>query len=892
MADQKYVYLLDEGRSELKKLLGLKGANLAAMAGIGLPVPPGLIVTTEACLDYHAGGGRWPAGFEEQLGKALQAIEAKTGKGFGRIENPLLFSVRSSTPVFMPGITDTLLNLGLNEKLAAGLAAGPGGRHFALDCLIRFLYMFSEAVLGLDLRSFDDALRSRWEKNRGAASLPTGDLEELALAFEQIIASQSGKPFPQDPLDQLFAAIGAVFDSWDGRRARLYRKLNKIPDHWGAAVIIQAMVFGNQGPDSGSGVAFTRNPTSGANELYGEFIVNSQGDDAATGDNTSIPLESLKTSMPGVYRQFLEAAAALEGHYLNMLHLNFVIQSGRLYILNTRAGKRTILAAVKIAADLAESGLISHEEAVMRVDCAQVDQLLHRRVKPSHRLKVIALGLAASPGAASGRVFFDAAEAERISLQGERVILVRTETMPDDLNGIIASGGVVTSRGGMASHAAVIARSMGKPCVCGCEALAVDYGAQQFSVGRLTVKKGEYISIDGATGQVILGEAPIVDPELSEEFSHLLDWADQIRTLEVRANADTPRDAEKAAKFGARGVGLARTENMFIARDRLPLVREMILASTPAERAAALEKLLPVQREDFYQIFRAMEGFPVTIRLLDPPLHEFLPSSEELAVEVARLKIAGSPEGDLKGREELLRKVRSLSEFNPMLGHRGCRLGISHPEIYAMQVRAIFEACARLTAEGCSVLPEVEIPLVMEARELDYLKGLVDQVAGEVQAEAGVSFRYLIGTMIELPRAALLADDLAARSDFFSFGTNDLTQTTLGFSRDDAEGKFMQHYLDKKIFAHNPFEVLDRKGVGKLMEMAVQLGRQVRPGLIVGICGEHGGDPRSIEFSQQIGLDYVSCSPYRVPKARLAAAQAAIRHQQQKLPGPGLELED
>ncbi|MCL6610463.1 MAG: pyruvate, phosphate dikinase [Peptococcaceae bacterium] len=878
MAGEKYVYLFEEGNSGMKDLLGVKGASLAGMTNIGLPVPPGLVITTRACLEFNSGGAKFPAGLEDQILGGIEAIEKKTGKIFGGPENPLLFSIRSGTPVFIPGIADTVLNLGMNGRIAEGLAKEPGGWHFALDCYLRFLYMFSEVALGCDHRKFDEILQAKTRiGNNPDGGLSTGDLKDIVRAFRKLAESETGRPFPRDPRVQLFSAVRAVFNSWNSRRAKLYRKINLIPDSMGTAVIVQAMVFGNMGRDCGTGMVFTRNPATGADELYGEYLANTQGDDVPTANRSPRPIGVLKTEMPGVYRQFQEVRRLLERHHLNMQHVDFVIEKRKLYILHTRNGKSTIRAAVKIAADMAGSGMITREEAIVRVDAAQVDQLLHKRIKPSPGLKVIALGLPASPGAASGKVFFDPGEAEKAGRQGERVILVRTETMPDDLNGIIAARGILTSRGGMASHAAVVARAMGKPCVCGCEALGIDYRAGQFTVGRLTIKEGDYISIDGSTGQVILGEAPIVDPELSEELNQILRWCDEIRALQVRANADTPGDAEKARILGAEGIGLARTEHMFIAPDRLPIVREMILADTAEDRARALKRLLPIQRDDFYHIFKAMNGFPVTIRLLDPPLHEFLPNAGDLAVEITRLRLSGGPLEEIRAKEKLLRRVRQLSESNPMLGHRGCRLGITHPEIYAMQVRAIFEACASLAGEGYKVLPEVEIPLVVDVREFVQLSELVHRVADAVMSETGASFQYMVGTMIELPRAALLADELAEEAEFFSFGTNDLTQTALGLSRDDAEGKFMNLYLEKKILPHNPFEVLDRKGVGRLMKITVELGRKTRPDLIIGICGEQGGDPRSIEFCHRIGLDYVSCSPYRVPKARLAAAQAAIR---------------
>jgi pyruvate,orthophosphate dikinase len=625
-------------------------------------------------------------------------------------------------------------------------------------------------------------------------------------------------------------------------------------------------------------VAFTRNPSTGANELYGEYLINAQGEDVVAGIRTPQPIATLKEEMPGVYQQFVETCRLLEKHYRNMQDIEFTIERGKLFILQTRNGKRTAQAAIKIAVDMVNEGLITREEAVMRVEAAQLDHLLHRRIDPNVKLEVIARGLPASPGAASGKVVFEADEAEKLGQEGHKVIMVRTETTPDDIHGIVQAQGILTSRGGMTSHAAVVARGMGKPCVCGCEAIRIDYDKEEFSVNGLIIKKGDIISIDGGTGQVILGEVPMIDPELSVEFQQLLEWADEIRTLGVRANADTPADAAKAREFGAEGIGLTRTEHMFMAQDRLPIVQQMILAGTDEERNAALEKLLPMQEEDFYGILKAMEGLPVTIRLLDPPLHEFLPNAEELMVEITRLRLTGGDPGELQRQEELLKKVRALSEFNPMLGHRGCRLGITFPAVYAMQARAIFRAVARLVREGYTVIPEVEIPLVIEVNELAFLRRVVEQEADKVMQETGVEFEYTVGTMIEVPRAALLADEIAGEADFFSFGTNDLTQTTLGFSRDDAEGKFLQEYVQKKILPDNPFMVLDRKGVGKLMETAVRLGRSVNPDMLIGICGEHGGEPSSIEFCHLVGLNYVSCSPFRVPVARLAAAQAKVKN--------------
>ncbi|SHI31770.1 pyruvate, phosphate dikinase [Desulfofundulus thermosubterraneus] len=879
MSSKKYVYLFEEGRADMKNLLGGKGANLAEMTNIGLPVPPGMIITTEACKEFYVNDRRFPPGMEEQVREKIRVLEEKTGKRFGDPANPLLVSVRSGAPVSMPGMMDTVLNLGLNDETVEGLGRA-ADRRFAFDCYRRFLNMFGDVVLGIEHAKFERILE-RYKERRGVAldqELPAEDLEQVVAEYRALIERETGQPFPQDPMEQLFMAIYAVFNSWNNDRAIVYRRINKIPDDLGTAVNIQVMVFGNLGDDCGTGVAFTRDPATGARELYGEYLINAQGEDVVAGIRTPRPISDLKVEMPAVYQQFASICERLEKHYRNMQDIEFTIERSRLYILQTRTGKRTAQAAVKIAVDMVHEGLISKEEAIMRVEPAQLDQLLHRRIDPRGSVKVIAKGLPASPGAASGKVVFDADEAEVLGNQGEKVILVRTETTPDDIHGIVAAQGVLTSRGGMTSHAAVVARGMGKPCVCGCEAIRIDYEAGEFRVNDLVVKKEDVISIDGSTGQVILGEVPLIDPELSPEFLELLQWADEIRTLGVRANADTPEDAAKARAFGAEGIGLTRTEHMFMAPDRLPIVQDMILATTTQERQDALDKLLPMQQGDFYGILKAMEGLPVTIRLLDPPLHEFLPNAEELAVEITRLRLTGGDEEELRKKEELLKKVRVLAEFNPMLGHRGCRLGITFPEVYAMQARAIFQATVQLVKEGVKVFPEVEIPLVGEVRELALLRQLVDEVAEQVMKETGVEFEYSVGTMIEIPRAALLADEIAREADFFSFGTNDLTQTTFGFSRDDAEGKFLHEYVEKKILPENPFIVLDQAGVGKLMKMCVALGRQTKPDLVIGICGEHGGEPSSIEFCHRIGLNYVSCSPFRVPIARLAAAQARVKN--------------
>lgn len=878
MTSKKWVYTFEEGRADMKELLGGKGANLAEMTNIGLPVPPGITITTEACIQFYDENRNFPPGMEDQVREQMAILEQKVGKKFGDPDNPLLVSVRSGAVISMPGMMDTVLNLGLNDNTVQGLVKASGDDRFAMDCYRRFLNMFGGVVLDIEHHKFESILTRHKEKANVEYDnqLNADQWRAVIVEYKDLIQQETGSPFPQDPMEQLFKAVYAVFNSWNSDRAIVYRKVNKIPDDLGTAVNIQIMAFGNLGNDCGTGVAFTRDPSTGINQLYGEYLINAQGEDVVAGIRTPQTIATLKDEMPAIYEEFDRICKLLENRYRNMQDIEFTIERGKLYMLQTRNGKRTAQAAMKIAVDMVDEGLINKEEALMRVEPAHLDNLLHRRIDPSVKLDVVAKGLPASPGAASGAVVFSADEAEKVAQEGVKVILVRTETTPDDIHGIVAAQGILTSRGGMTSHAAVVARGMGKPCVCGCEALRIDYDHELFTVGNLTVKKGDLISIDGSSGQVIIGAVPMIDPEIGEEFRKLLTWADELRTLGVRANADTPEDAAKAREFGAEGIGLTRTEHMFMAQDRLPIVQEMILAETDEARDAALAKLLPMQEGDFYGIFKSMEGLPVTIRLLDPPLHEFLPSAEELAVEITRLKITGSDAGALHQKEELLKKVRSLSEFNPMLGHRGCRLGITFPSVYAMQARAIFQAVARLVREGCKVIPEVEIPLVIEVKELAYLRELVEETAANVMKETGVNFEYTVGTMIEVPRAALLADEVAAKADFFSFGTNDLTQTTLGFSRDDAEGKFLPDYIDKKILTDNPFAVLDRKGVGKLMQMAVQQGRSVKPDLLIGICGEHGGEPSSVEFCHIIGLNYVSCSPFRVPIARLAAAQAAI----------------
>lgn len=879
MQSKKYVYLFEEGNAEMRDLLGGKGAGLAEMTNLGLPVPPGFTITTEACNEYSDERKELPAGLEEQITEALQSLEKKAGKTFGGLKNPLLLSVRSGAKISMPGMMDTVLNLGLNDRTVQALADATGDERFALDCYRRFIQMFSDIVLHVEFNVFEEVLekyKSRYRVQYDHQLQPE-HLKKIIDEYKEIVKERTGSDFPQEPMDQLKKAVMAVFESWNNPRAKVYRKLNKIPDDLGTAVNVQVMVFGNMGDNSGTGVAFTRNPATGENVLYGEYLINAQGEDVVAGIRTPQPISKLQDEMPEVYEQFQKTCSLLEKHYRDLQDIEFTIEQGKLYLLQTRSGKRTASAAVKIAVDMVKEGLISKEEAILRVDPDQLNQVLHKRLDTKVQYQVLAKGLPASPGAASGVVIFDANEAERRGQNGEKVILVRLETTPDDIHGLAVAEGVLTSRGGMTSHAAVVARGMGKPCVCGCEALDIDYREKKMTVGEQEIKEGELITIDGSTGQVILGEVPLVSPELGGELQLLLAWADEIRRLGVFTNADTPADVQRAREFGAEGVGLCRTEHMFMAQERLPIVQEMIMAKTQKERDGALEKLLPMQQEDFYGILKAMDGLPTTIRLLDPPLHEFLPNVEDLSLKIMRLKLTGGDKDEISRLEKLLGKARALQELNPMLGHRGCRLGITTPEIYAMQVRAIAQATVQLKKEGLNPIPEIMIPLVMSAQELDILRELCLEVIHQVEEETGLKLEIPIGTMIELPRACLLADEIGKHADFFSFGTNDLTQTTFGFSRDDAEGKFIPQYIEKKILADNPFAVLDRDGVGKLVKMGVDLGRSANPELVVGICGEHGGDPSSVEFCHSIGLTYVSCSPYRVPIARLAAAQVALR---------------
>jgi len=875
VTEERWVWFFTEGQGHQKELLGGKGAALAEMTHINLPVPPGFTITTRACNSYLKAGGEFPDGLEEQLDSAVRRLEEQTNRCLGDPEEPLLVSVRSGAAISMPGMMDTVLNLGLNDETVKGLAAATNPR-FAYDSYRRFIQMFANVVLQQDIRVFEDRLE-RTKKQHGVrydVELSAEALKELVGHYQELVHELTGTAFPQEPRKQLILAVRAVFDSWNNDRAIVYRRINKIPGDLGTAVNVQAMVFGNLGPTSGTGVVFTRDPATGEKRLYGEYLLNAQGEDVVAGIRTPQSIEGLKDQLSDAYDRLVETCSILEKHYRDMQDIEFTVEDKNLYLLQTRTGKRTARAALRIAVDMVGEGLISREEALSRIEPEQLVKLLHRNIDPNADLRVLASGLPASPGAAAGRVVFDSDEAEKLGREGVPVVLVRPETTPDDIHGIVEAQGVLTSRGGMTCHAAIVARGMGKPCVVGCEALDIDLTEQAFRVGKQLIKNGDFISIDGSTGSVYLGQVPTVEPELSSEFQTILDWADDTRRLGVWANADTPADAARARSFGAEGIGLCRTEHMFMEPERLPIVQDMILATTEQDRLSALDELLPIQQGDFEGILAAMEGLPVTIRLLDPPLHEFLPDAEELLVDITRLEVTGDDPEALATKRRLLQKVRALREFNPMLGHRGCRLAMTFPEIYEMQARAIFQAAAVLTARGQVVYPDVMIPLVGDPDELEYMRQLVVGVARAVQEETGVTFDYHVGTMIELPRACLLAGEIAEYAEFFSFGTNDLTQTTFGFSRDDAEAKFLHAYLEQKIFADNPFAVLDREGVGELIKMGVDRGRQTRPDLKVGICGEHGGDPASIGFCHKAGLDYVSCSPFRVPIARLAAAQA------------------
>ena len=887
----KWVYLFEEGDGRQRTLLGGKGAGLADMTRAGLPVPPGFVITTEACNAFYANGKNFPGGMWEQVIGGLRALEEKTGKRFGDPESPLLVSVRSGAPFSMPGMMDTILNLGLNEQTVQGLAAQTGDQRFALDAHRRFATLFGEIVMGVAHEKFERVMERFKAQTAGGrdTDLSPDQLREVIAAQKVIIlAEQGGHAIPEDPLEQLRVAVAAVFNSWMGRRAVDYRRVNRIPDDLGTAVNVQAMVFGNMGQASATGVAFTRNPSTGEKKLYGEYLLNAQGEDVVAGTRTPQPINQLGEELPEAYGQFRSIVELLERHYRDMQDVEFTIERGRLWMLQTRTGKRTGAAAVRVAVDMVHEGLIDKATAVGRVTPEQLDQLLHPTVDPKADAREVARGLPASPGAAQGRVVFDPDEAEELARGGEQVVLVRQETSPDDFHGMVAAQAIVTARGGMTSHAAVVARGMGKSCVCGASVLDIDYGQQQFSVNGTVVTKGEWITVDGSTGRVFLGRVPTVQPALGPDFRELISWADEFRRLRVRANADTPHDAAVAREFGAEGVGLCRTEHMFFGDERLAAMREMILAEGTGAREKALDRLLPLQKGDFLGIFRAMKGLPVTIRLLDPPLHEFLPRMEDLIGELNELKLQVRRAESIREtdrlldeiaeKRRLLQQVERLHEANPMLGHRGCRLGMIFPEVTRMQVRAVFEAACELSGEGQPVAPEIMVPLVSTAEELRRQRELIDEVARAVSGEHGLAVEYTVGTMIELPRAALTADQIAAHADFFSFGTNDLTQTTFGLSRDDS-GRFLSVYVETKVLPDDPFQVLDRDGVGQLVRIGTERGRAVKPGLKVGICGEHGGEPRSIAFCHETGLDYVSCSPFRVPLARLAAAQAALEEQ-------------
>ena len=880
---KKLIYFFGNGKADgtgtMKDLLGGKGAGLAEMTNAGVPVPPGFTITTEVCNLFYDLGKRVPEGLDGEMRDYMKRMEDALGGKFkfGDLDRPLLVSVRSGSKFSMPGMMDTVLNLGLNDKTINGLIRMSGNERFSWDAYRRFIQMFGNVVMGIEKEAFESIIHELKKKRKLKLDIDmtAEDLKGLVAKFKAKVKQIAKRDFPQDVWDQLIMARDAVFGSWNNPRAITYRKLNDIPGNLGTAVNVQAMVFGNMGDTSATGVGFTRDPSTGAKVFYGEYLTNAQGEDVVAGIRTPHPIVDLEKEMPEVYKQLREITSRLERHYRDIQDFEFTVQEGKLFMLQTRTGKRTAHAAVKIAVDMVQEGLITREEAVLRVEPASLDQLLHPVIDPKAKVEVIARGLPASPGAASGKVVFTADEAVRLAKK-EKVILVRPETTPDDIHGMDAAKGILTARGGMTSHAAVVARGMGKPCVAGCESIRVDLKAEKFFVGKYTIKVGDFITIDGGTGRVIVGKVQTKDPEVSGDFGTLMKWADEFRTLGVRANADIPRDAKMARQFGAEGIGLCRTEHMFFAEDRLPIVQQMILANTTEGREKALNKLLPMQRSDFKGLFEVMAGLPVTIRLLDPPLHEFLPKREELMVEIAVMQAKKASKAVIAKKEKLLHRVEELHEFNPMLGHRGCRLGIVYPEITRMQARAIIEAACELAKKGKKVVPEIMVPLVGMKKELENQKELIKRTADEVMQKKGVKIEYLVGTMIELPRAAVVADEIAKDAEFFSFGTNDLTQTTFGFSRDDA-GKFINNYTENGIMEKDPFQTLDQEGVGQLVKMGVTKGRSTRKDLKIGICGEHGGDPASVEFCFKIGLNYVSCSPFRVPIARLAAAQAKLK---------------
>ncbi len=881
---EKYYYFFGggkaEGKAEMKDLLGGKGANLAEMTNIGIPVPPGFTITTDACKAFYENSMETPKAIDSELEAYVTKIEKLTGTKFGDPSSPLLISVRSGSKFSMPGMMDTVLNLGLNEETVQGLADKTSNQRLALDNYRRFICMFGDVVLGIDRELFESVIAKRKKEKRikQDSSLQPNDLKEIVKKFKKIIKRKTGEDFPDDPWQQLRLARDAVFRSWNNPRAISYRRLNSIPSEIGTAINIQAMVFGNMGNSSATGVGFTRNPSNGNKEFYGEYLVNAQGEDVVAGIRTPQPIAELGKEMPKVFKQLKAITARLEKHYRDIQDFEFTVQEEKLYMLQTRNGKRTVQAAIKIAVDMVKEKLITRKEALLRIEPQSLDNLLHPSIDPKAKFKAIAKGLAASPGAASGIVYFTAEDVVKAGKK-KSVILVRDETNPDDIEGMAAAVGILTARGGMTSHAAVVARGMGKCCVSGAESIRVNLSKKQFQVGRLIIKEGEVITLNGTTGDIVLGEVPTIEPEMSEEFAEFMSWADEVRTLGVRTNADTPKDAIKAIKLGAEGIGLCRTEHMFFAEDRIPYVQQMIIADSPEERQIALDKLQTFQRKDFKEIFNAMQGMPVTIRTLDPPLHEFLPRREEIEAEIDKLdKDTDSYEEEVDRLERTLRRIDELHETNPMLGHRGCRLGVMYPEITEMQTRAIIQAACDLAKDKKKIFPEIMIPLVGHVNEFINQKEVVERVANEIIAKSKAKkLEYKIGTMIEIPRAALTADEIAEHADFFSFGTNDLTQMAMGFSRDDA-GKFLSYYVESGILPEDPFVSIDQTGVGQLIEMGKEKGKKARPDLKVGICGEHGGDPNSIDFCHRIGLDYVSCSPFRVPIARLAAAHATLRY--------------
>ncbi|MGK0468147.1 pyruvate, phosphate dikinase [Clostridium sp.] len=878
MENKKYVYLFSEGNLSMKNLLGGKGANLAEMTSLGIPVPQGFTVTTEACNKYYSDGKLIASEIVSEIHTKMTELEKITGKKFGSLENPLLVSVRSGARASMPGMMDTILNLGLNDETVEVMAKLTNNPRFAYDSYRRFIQMFADVVMDVEKRNFENIM-DKMKEEKGVkfdTELDANDLKKLVAQFKAFYKKDKGEEFPSDPTSQLIESISAVFRSWDNPRANVYRRLNDIPGDWGTAVSVQEMVFGNKGETSGTGVAFSRNPSTGEKGIYAEYLMNAQGEDVVAGIRTPQDISQLHKDMPKVYAEFMAIVNTLENHYKDMQDMEFTIEDGKLYFLQTRNGKRTVQAALKIAVELAEEGMLSQKEAVMKVEPKQLDSLLHPNfdTEELRKSKIIAKGLPASPGAACGKVYFTAEDAKTKHEAGEKVVLVRLETSPEDIEGMIAAEGILTVRGGMTSHAAVVARGMGRCCVAGCGDIKVNEEARNFQIGKTIYNEGDYISMDGSTGNIYAGAIKTVEPEISGYFETLMGWADSIRTLKVRTNADTPRDTAQAVKYGAEGIGLCRTEHMFFDADRIMGIREMIVAKDEAKRRVALDKLLPMQREDFVGIYEELVERPATIRFLDPPLHEFLPHGDddikELAIEM------GITFEDLKAT------VESLHEFNPMMGHRGCRLAVSYPEIAEMQTRAVIEAAIDVKVrKGYNIVPEIMIPLVGEVKELKYVKDIVVRTADKIIADSGTKMKYMVGTMIEIPRAALTADSIAKEAEFFSFGTNDLTQMTFGFSRDDA-ATFLKHYYEKKVYESDPFQKLDQTGVGKLVQMAADLGRKTRPNIKLGICGEHGGDPSSIEFCHNVGLDYVSCSPFRVPVARLAAAQAEINNPRKK----------